>query len=167
MSAYLYEGKIQVVDNYMYSAYPDGLQKVLKYENTQTVLSSEVLEFYKNSKDVTENPRSEKSEVFQMGLSILSLATGEIFENFYDLENAKVKFELLYEWMNKMYENKYPEPLCDILLKMLDEIPAARPSFEDIKEKLEEVTESIEWLDLTYNRKLSGKYGEDEPVFKE
>ena len=151
----------------MFTGRLDGLSKVLVDKNDITVLCPEVIEFYKNNKEVSVNPRTEKSEVFAMGLTTLSLATGENFEIFYDQDNKNVKFGLLYDWMNKIYLKSYPKSLCDILLKMLDEIPAARPSFDELKEKLNEVQIEEEKLNFTYNRKLSDKYGEDEPVHKE
>ena len=111
---YVDSGKLTVATPLFYTYYNDGYQLMLADSNYRTCLSPELLEEVKVSNHAPEhNPH--KSDVFSMGISVLSLVLGVEFDVFYDFEAMQVREYVLRTRLVDLMKMGYSKKLFWLL----------------------------------------------------
>ena len=80
-----------------------------------------------------------KSDIWSLGMTILSICLKIDYRFFYDFENLRVRYDQIKRRFDDMRERGFSEDLVWLLAEMLEETEARRISLEGIEEMLENV----------------------------
>lgn len=109
--------------------------------NAECYLSPELLQAAQR-KDLQPTIDANKSDVYSLGMTLLSAATLAKSEDLYDYEENKLNSDLFQERIEEL-RRRYSTFTSDLIISMLREEPEARPSFPELSHKLLPYTEAI------------------------
>lgn len=126
------------MDNYFISNFKTGYHKHLLDETYECPLSPLLL-YALQSRISIPFHNGIKSDIWSLGMTMLSVALKIDYRFFYDFANLRVRYDHIKRRFDDMRAKGFSEDLIWLLAEMLEETEERRISLEGIEELLENV----------------------------
>ena len=126
------------MDNFFINNFQTGYHKYL-LDASYTCPMSPLLLYALKSRISTPFHDGIKSDIWSLGMTILSIAAKIDFEYFYDFKNCRVRYDHIKRRFDDLLRKGFSEDLVWILGEMLEETEDRRIDLESIEKVLENV----------------------------
>jgi serine/threonine protein kinase len=146
------EGEMKLIDNVI-ATNKLAYDKVNFKDEYFAPIAPEYLEDLRVNKVRPENKSLEKQEIFAIGLTSLSAASGNYPEDYYDWDKKVYLKSKVDEDLDNLYGQKSPEQV-DFIRRCLDENPDTRWSVNDAQEYLRPYKTLAKKKQLVFNKNV-------------